>query len=232
MMIRTLSVVAGLALAAAANANVILLDQIGASPAQVTGTANASQDFEPSFDRFDVAMIDDFTTTQAYTITNVEGVFTGFGGPTGTGTNYNNILGWRVEFYSSPAAAAASLTGDVASTTVGTWQSIVNPYTASPRSALVNLDVSGANINLGAGTYWMAIIPMMNFTPDFQIGVNTSLIPGGANTHQANPGGGFAIPGNLANRNADSAYRITAVPTPGALALLGLGGLAAARRRR
>lgn len=227
-----LVVVAGAASTAAAQ--VVIMDQIGPNSSfQEAQAGRASQDFEPVNDAFDVAMIDDFAVTTNGRITKVEAALVGFGGF----TSYGNVQHWRVEVYSSPGAAATNLVGDVASAVIGLGSAtLTTPWTTSPISALVSLDTTAANINLGAGTYWLAVIPRLNFGGGGgQLGIMDSTFagtPSNDNSLQANPGGGFALPNNLAPRNTDCAYRITAVPAPASLGLLGFAGLAAARRRR
>ena len=55
---------------------------------------------------------------------------------------------------------------------------------------------------------------------------------GDFNAHQANPLNGFGF-GGLQDTGANAAYSISgsAIPAPGALALLGIAGLASRRRR-
>jgi hypothetical protein len=227
-----------LAMAAGASADVVVFDQIGVDPSATSGGAvYASQDF-PDLPTFNIAAVDDFTTTGG-TISTVEAVlgFFNTGAP-----SFGNVTGYNVQFYTSLAAAAANQAGDAGSVTVAPGLvTITQPWgpTADGRG-LVSIPVSG--ITLGAGTFWVAVQPIMGFATGGQIGPVNSTI-GDLNAYQANPGGGFGFPGNMAQIDGDQitpgiqgvnlAYRVSmVVPAPGSLALLGLGGLAAARRRR
>lgn len=220
--------VLALALVAGANADVVVFDQIGAGTAATDGKPGyASQDFEASFDAFDIVAIDDFTTTGG-TVSRVEGVMGFFNSVT---NNYANVTNWRVEFYTSTAAAGANLVGNAGHQVVApAGVTITTGYTSSlGNSALVSIPV---NIALPAGTYWVGIIPVMNFGTGGdpgQIGVSGSTL-GDVAAAQANPGAGFGFTTQATQDNF--AYRVSMVPAPGSLALLGLGGLAAARRRR
>jgi hypothetical protein len=210
---RFFSAVAFAAVVGSAQA-VVVMDHIGGNPLDMTGTINASQDFETANNAFDVAVLDDFTLGSASILTSVEAFMGGWNGF----TSFNNVLNYRVEIYSSIASAGTNLTGNAGS-------QIVAPG-AIP-----------VNINLAAGTYWVAVIGQMNFTGGGQMGVAVSNFaganPGGANGAQANPGGGFGF-GPTQPLPTNAAYRINAnpVPEPGTMIALGLGASALLARRR
>jgi hypothetical protein len=229
------------ALVAAAGASAqVVMDQIGPDPTATTGLATyASQQFEPANTNFNIAALDDFNLAAAGTVQRVEAVLGFF-----NGGSLPAITGYRVEFYSSVAAAAANLTGDQGSVTLAPGAVTVTPNfgvnIGQTPNILVSIPVAG--VNLTAGTHWVSVIPIMNFTGGGQVGVSRSMLGASLNAHQANPGGGFAFPGNFSQIDGDAAtpgvqginlaYRVTMVPAPGSLALLGLGGLVATRRRR
>jgi hypothetical protein len=201
----------------------VLWDQL--SNAQGTGPGFASQQFEASFTGYNIASIDDFTLGVPSTIQSVDFPFFYYNGSGPVNT-------WRIEIYSSPAAALASgtgLAGDVASV-----QGIAGGQAATPYPNFISVPV---NIPLAAGTYWIGIIGQMDFGTGGQVAVMGETNITGAGAMQVNPGGNFGLPGNLAPMASagvayDMAYRLNGVPAPASLALVGLGGLVGMRRRR
>jgi hypothetical protein len=234
---KTLLSLAALAtLVAASYSQTVIMDQIGPDGTSVlTGAGRASQDFEAANNAFDVVMIDDFTTTStAFRLTRLEAAAMTYGG-TNPPRSFANVTGWRVEIYSNTLAAATNLTGNSGSQLVGTGAATYNTaWSTRADSALVTVPI---NILLAPNTtYWVGLIPVMNFGGGFgQTAIIDSTFagfPGGLNNVQANPGGGFAIPGNQINRLNNSAYRLTAVPEPASLLAIGVGLAALKARRR
>jgi hypothetical protein len=203
---------------------VVIMDQIGPDPSFVQSQpAYASQQFEPSFSQFTIGALDDFVNTAATpTLDRVDAALLGFGGF----VTYNNVTAWRVEIYSTPQMAALNLTGDIGSQTVAPGGvTLTTPYTTDSVSALVSIPVS---IAVGAGTFYVAVIPVMNFTGDGQIGVSNGTFvgfPRGENAYQANPGGGFGFTLQQISPPTDLAYRIDAVPEPPPWAMMTMGAV-------
>lgn len=215
-----LALAAGVSTSSAA----VLWDQL--STAIAPGNGFAAQQFEPAFGgAYDTVSMDDFTLSAPSTIQSVDFPMFYYNGAGPTTT-------WRIEIYSSPAAALASgigLAGDVAHVT-----GLAGGQAAAIAPAFITLPV---NIPLAAGTYWIGIIGVMNFTPNGQVAVMGESNIQGAQGVQVNPGGGFGLPGNVGpmvngTTPEDMIFRLNGVPGPSSLALLGLGGLAAFRRRR
>ena len=217
-----LAAVATCALTAFASADVIM-DQIGSMDGANTagGSVSASQDFDAYAD-YDVVALDDFTINSAMNLSSASMVLGGWNGYDGlVGVN-----GFTVSIFSSVDAAGASIYGDV----LAVWFD-----TASENGDwlgdgdLISFDLGG--VELAAGSYWIGITPANAYGTNGQTGVFASDI-GDNSGHQANPAGAFGFV--TQPTGANYAYRLdgTGVPAPGALALLGLAGIAARRRRR
>ena len=209
--------------AARASADVIL-NQL---PANVTAqNANASQIFEAEYAGYNAAVVDDFTITGTTDITSVSAALLGYSGF----STYGNITSYTVQVYNSQAAAVANLTGNIASINVlASGVSLTTPYSAA-YSALADIPL---NLLLGAGTYYFAVTPNLNYSPGGQIGVVNE---GTGNSFQTNPGGAFNLTGNISQLGTNADYEVqgTAVPEPASFAILslGLGTLAFAARKR
>lgn len=204
----------------------VIMDQIGAyDGADVTGSLMASQVFEAGFAAYDVGLLDDFTLDQTTNMSSISAIIGGWNGYAGT----EGILGYSVNIYMSPEDAGASLEGFVSLY----LENGVNPGVTYDSSWAgggdhVSLDLSG--VSLDAGTYWISVQAHNEFGSNGQTGVMGSNI-GNYDAWQANPNGGFGF--GLQNTGANAAYSISgsAIPAPGALALLGIAGLASRRRR-
>jgi hypothetical protein len=213
--------VAALVIAAAGStASAQIWDQLN-NP--IPNAAYASQIFEPANASFNIAAIDDFTVSSASVLGSVDFSMIYYNG---TGP----VTSWRVAIYSSPAAAVAgNLVGDVANIT-----GLPGGQVASPFPTFVHLNVPATN--LAAGNYWIGIIGVMDFGVGGQVGIAGRSVVTGNGARQINPGGGFGqgpdFPILNGGQPVDLLFRLNAVPAPGSLALLGLGGLAAFRRRR
>lgn len=217
---------------------VTVMDQIGPlDGSNLAGSAHASQDFEPANDTYDIAAIDDFFVSGAMRITQVAAAMQSWNpsGAYGSGVQH-----WRVEVYSASSAAAASLTGDVASATVLPGDvALTEPFVAT-HDLLVEIPVS--LVLPGGGLYWVAVIPRLDFAGYGQVGAYDAIsgLPGGANAMQANPNGGFGFVDDLDSIGVNLAYRVEAtplgapIPEPLTVAglVMGIGGIGAYLRRR
>ncbi|MBX3358336.1 MAG: PEP-CTERM sorting domain-containing protein [Phycisphaeraceae bacterium] len=96
------------------------------------------------------------------------------------------------------------------------------------------LTASGLNINLAAGEYWIGLTPTLTggfFGVDGHWPTEPTIGAASASRYYDSQFG--ASPWTNDNPGVDAAITVTGVvPAPGAVALLGLGGLVATRRRR
>ena len=203
----------------------VIMDQIGAwDGSDLNGNISGSQDFD-AYGVYDIVAIDDFSIGSSMNLTSASMVLAGWNGYAGTA----GIMGYTVSIFSSLDAAGTSIYGDVVSeyfdtTSVsGSWTGVGD---------LITFDLSG--IELGAGSYWIGITPFNGFAANGQTGVLQSVIGDGVSA-QANPAGAFGF-GPYQMTEANYAYSLEgdlgAIPAPGALALLGLAGIASRRRRK
>ncbi len=190
-------------------------DNIGGNAGSLTGNGFASQRF-PDFPDFDIVALDDFTVGGGGVIvTCVDMSAFGFDGF--ENEDWTLVESWQVEIYSSPEAAAANLTGDVASISVPA--PLVEPFGAQD---LLRIDLTGGpgpGIDLAPGTYWIGMIPTMPFDVDGccgQVAVGGTTI-GNADAWQANPGGGFEFPDGLQQiaGGVNLAYRVVGTELKG-----------------
>ncbi len=204
----------------------ILLDNISGG---LSTASAASQDFEASIPGADIVAIEKFSTTaSAYEITAVAAAIDRFN--TSNPTDYSGITGWRIEIYSSVAAAVSNLTGDVKSLSFTPAQ--VTLWNLSGGDKLAEFTLS--EVLAPSTDYFIGVIPVMNFAGNGQIGI---LVGTGSDSEswQANPGGTFNLVGNQRRLSADLAYRVEAagvVPEPASMVALGLGLAVVVRRRR
>jgi hypothetical protein len=135
-------------------------------------------------------------------------------------------------------AAASSLTGNIANISIAEADiNATDPYGTDKFSALAQI---GVNVTLGVGTYYLAVIPALNFNNNngAEIGIYNSTFGGDSNAIEVNPGGGFGFTNNQSALNSNAAYRIignvpAVVPEPSSVLMLSTGlALAFHRFRR
>jgi hypothetical protein len=162
-------------------------------------------------------LFDDFTLSSAQTITGIK--FTSV-----IHSGLSDLKGARAWIYSAdPALGGGSLLASIA------FQSGA-PVANALGQNFFDLTLSGLNINLAAGNYWLGLqndttagYGTIARTANCVHGCATQWQNGGAGVHQAQSIGlAFSLEGN------------NQVPEPTTIALLGLGmfGFAAARRRK
>jgi len=164
-----------------------------------------------------------------------------WGGGTITGiyANYLSDLsstnGYNFEIRSGVSAGNGG-TLEASGTGTGTWATNgMDGFGFTGR----RLDSDAMSVNLPAGMYWVALAPIGfgsgRAFVDTTSGLNSvgSPINDDNNYFTSNTFGfNFEPVVNVLGSGADFSYGVNGVPAPGALALLGLGGLASIRRRR
>ena len=186
-------------------------DNIGGDASSLLGGLFADQIF-PDDPTFDIVALDDFTVGGGgFIATCMDVSAAGFNGF--EIEDWNLVESWSVEIYSSPQAAAANLTGDVASLVVPA--PLVEPFGDND---LLRFDLTGGPgpaIQLAPGTYWVGVIPTMPGI-NGQIGIAPTSI-GNSDAWQANPNGGFGFPDNLQQiaGGVNLAYRLVGTELKG-----------------
>jgi hypothetical protein len=201
--------------------DIVILDQIGPSPAFLAGSSSGSQ-FNPANPALGSVTIDNFTISgpAPMRLTGVEAVVAAL-------INFNSyelVESWTVQIYSSPEAAVATEIGDVFSVTFAGPASLTSGYDALYQSELASFDV---DVVLSPGDYWIGVAMGNVSAENGVVGIRHSLLGDG--------------PAYLAVSSvsqiapvAPAAYRITGVivPAPPALAALLLLALRPAGGRR
>ena len=203
--------VTGLICSHATGGGITLMDQLGPADGVAIdpGTIIASQYFEDSFAAYDIGAVDDFANEAGLAATSFEMALTGWNGYAGV----DAVQGLEANFYSSLAAAAANLVGDLAS------ERILEAPAADPDWTLEGFDVVGAESMwpLPTGVVYVALIPVNEFSLNGQTACGISSI-GDGNCWQTNPGGGWGI-GPISTMSFNLAYRITTDGDPCGLLL-------------
>ena len=188
--------------AAAASAGATLMDQVGADDGSSVDTSNitACQYFEAAYSIYSIATLDNFDNSAGSAASEAHAVVSGWNGY----ATIDGVSGLQVNFYMDVADAAASLVGYASSdhplATSATW---------TGEGDLVEASGSWA---LNAGINFVAVIPSNEFASNGQTGITLSFLDdlGDGTFWQANPGGGFGMPGNQQEGAGASAYRVVA----------------------
>lgn len=188
----------------------ILFDQIG-SPSDLPASGPegfyryGSQIF-PGEPQWELMALDDFSVNSAIRIESVSAVIAGYG----AFGSFAGIQGFELRIYRSPQEAALGAASAIATAALG----VPSSYGAFGTGVRVDLSLA-QSIELAAGSYWMSL-QAVNPGSNGQVGVVISNIGDGV-SWQANPGGGFGVPGNALERPVNMAYALegTLVPTPG-----------------
>ena len=201
------------ALAALAVSTASLADVIVDQPSALEGGV-ASQQFGAPYEAYSCSAFDDFTIADTYNLTALT-VY----GENGAGSGDDDIA-ITVRFLSTPNLGSATIAS----------------ATGVQSGGVLTFDLTG--ITLGPGTYWLAAQVERNFDAGGQWFWQLSTTTNGARAMWHNPGGGFGLGADpvtvdaLGQSRWDMAFKLEGVvPTPGAIALLGLGGLFGRRRR-
>lgn len=182
-----------------ANGDIIVMDQIGSMDGSaVTDAYFVSQDFEASYDIYDVVSIENYNGHNEL-ITTVEMVLGGWNGF----IDPSVVLGYAVNLYSSPDAAGSDLIGDIASQYIDVANTIIHPdWVGAHYLIVIPTDVLAI-----ADEQYIGVLPQNVFATNGQTGVAESLIGDGVYGYQANPGGGFGF-GPWQQTESKFAYRL------------------------
>jgi hypothetical protein len=184
----------------------VILDQ-----PSTNGTGYTSQDFTDNT-VYTSSCFDDFTIGGTYDLTSLRV----YGTDQGSSSANVDVI---ARIFSTP-----NLTGVALATVLG-----------AQVGQDLSFDLTG--VTLGAGTYWISAQVVRPLSGGQWYWYSSSTT-NGAHAMFHNPGGGFNVGGDPVSTTAlgmneyDMAFTLEGVvPTPGAMALLGLGGLIGRRRR-
>jgi len=193
------ALIGAIALASGLQAGTPLMDQVGANDGSSVDTSNmlASQYFEAAYSIYNIAAIDDFDNSGGYAATSVAAVISGWNGYTAI----DMVTGVQANFYLSIDDAAANLVGyasaDGPVTLDGDWA-------GQAYGDLVRID---GTWGLTTDMQMVTLIPSNEFGVNGQTGLTTSFL-GDGNCWQANPGGGFGMPGNYQTQATNISIRV------------------------
>jgi len=139
--------------------------------------------------------------------------------PPGSGT------GLALDFYADAGGAPGA---HIATASISNYSEVATGRNWFGRQE-ARISVDFADIALGAGNYWVSYSVD---GPENGFSMIRSTVTGSELWWRADDLGIFGPGSSSFGVAADGAWVLTGIPAPGALALLGLGGLAASRRRR
>ena len=208
---------------ALAGDGVVVMDQIGSNgDSWMAGSATSSQ-HPPDNPQGAFSTIDNFSVTgDALRLTQIEGVTAALQ----NFTSYDLVLSWTVNIYSSLEAAETDFFGDVFTQTFDTPDSMTDGFSFvfDGPSELISFGIDAV---VDPGDYWVGITMENDSALNGTVGIRGSFVGDG--------GAWFAVPDQNSSFQVGNpaAYRVTgtAVPSPGAFLVLGLGGLLTRRRR-
>ena len=189
--------------------------------------AVVNQEFGPPNEAFDAFLVDDVTFGADVTIDSVSVYLT-------EGNDWSGVTQARLNIF----AGSGALPGAGDDPAGGT---VVTVAVSGFGSGIQTMTASGLGLNLTAGEYWIGLTPIADFGVFGQNFHFPGLDANGDGAAIRNPGGGFGLPagsdwgaaGDVTPEYVDASMTITGIiPAPGAVALLGLAGFAARRRRR
>ena len=178
----------------------VILDQIGPDDGSMVGTnITGCQDFEAAYDIYDIATLDNFTGA-GETINMVEMCLNGWNGF----VSPDSVIGYTANLHSDPAAAALDLMGDIGSSYVDAADATLSA-TWMGAGFVISMPAEMTSAN---GANWVSMIPSNDFATGGQTGCADTLMGDGTLGWQANPGGGFGMPGNMQQMTGEAAYRV------------------------
>jgi hypothetical protein len=194
------------------------LDTEVASGAYVPYSTYSAVDFQASGAWTITAVTFYFSGSDTTFASRLTGVRLGIGSDSGSAPTFN------------PQASTLYTTG-ISTTNVG--------------ANTIALKLSGLNLQVAAGTYWLNFTPQISaFTANSDRGDLRTTLPNtiwGQQSYLINPGGGFGLGSNslpmsydgVVSTSVDAAFKIEgqAVPEPMTIGLIGLGVAAQLRRR-
>jgi hypothetical protein len=177
-------------------------------------------------------VLEDFTVTATQLrITQVSVLLRAQGGF----ISFQDVQGYRLNFFSDVNLAATSLVGDAGSIDISPGAAVSVTQVIDPGGnheyglVVLNVDVPLPS----AGNYWVGVSPIAASTVAGQFFVQTTThgTSGSANARLANPGEGLGA-GTLSTPGNHYTYSVTAVPEPATLAFWIIGSCCWLSRRQ